>query len=117
MTTTFPWAPGAMLVSIALACALASLLHQEKKWYRRKRPAPPVTWAGMSVLLVLLSACSGISSTNGDAPSTVTPLALTQTPQAKAIALTPTTSPTDWTTYHANNQRTGYIPDTPDPHH
>ncbi len=117
MMTTFPWAPGAVLVSIALACALASLLHQEKNRYWRKRPAPPVIWAMMSVLLVLLSACSGLSSTNGDAPSTVTPLALTQTPQAKAIALTPTTSPTDWTTYHANNQRTGYIPDTPDPHH
>jgi len=69
----------------------------------------------MSLLLVFLSACSGLTSSNGNATPTITPLALTATPQSTAISITPNTSSTDWTTYHANNQRTGYIPDTPDP--
>jgi outer membrane protein assembly factor BamB len=115
MKITFPWALGAVLLSIALLCALASLLHQEKNLYGKKRPAPYVPWTGLSVLLVFLSACSGLSSSNGDAPPTMTPVALTPTTQSTVIALTPTTSGTDWATYHANNQRTGYIPGTPDP--
>ena len=76
-----------------------------------------VTWVGMSLLLVFLSACSGLTSSNGDTTSpSITPLALTATPQSTALSITPITSSTDWTTYHANNLRTGYIPDTPDPH-
>lgn len=64
-----------------------------------------MTWVGMSLLLVILSACSiGPSS----APA-ITPLALSATP----TALSP--RDTDWTTYHSNNQRTGYIASTPDP--
>jgi outer membrane protein assembly factor BamB len=70
----------------------------------------------MSVLVVLLSACGDPSSTNGDAAPTKTPVVLTHTPQSTATAHAPTASSTDWTTYHANNERTGYFPGTPDPH-
>ena len=68
------------------------------------------------MLVIILTACSGLTSSNQNVPPTITPLALTATPQTTATSSTPTTSSTDWTTYHANNQRTGYVPDTPDPH-
>jgi outer membrane protein assembly factor BamB len=103
------------LVSIALTYILSPLFRKEDNKYSRRRTGKYVTWAGMSLLLVFLSACSGLTSSNGDAPPTITPLALTATPQSTAISITPNTSSTDWTTYHANNLRTGYIPDTPDP--
>ncbi|MGZ3626955.1 MAG: outer membrane protein assembly factor BamB family protein [Ktedonobacteraceae bacterium] len=81
----------------------------------RKRTDTYVPLVGISFLLVFLSACSGLTSSNGDAPPAITPLALTATPQSTALSITPNTSSTDWTTYHANNQRTGYVQDTPDP--
>ncbi len=65
--------------------------------------------------MLILSAC-GSSSTS---PPPVTPLALTPTPQSTqpgATSTTPPASNTDWTTYHRDNQRTGYIANTPDPH-
>jgi len=70
----------------------------------------------MSLLLLILTACSGLTSSNDNVPPTITPLALTPTSQSTGTPNTPITSSPDWTTYHANNQRTGYIPNTPDPH-
>src|SRR5215471_2786607 len=98
MTTTLPWALGAALVSMALACILVFLLHREKTRHGRKRPALYTIWVGMSVLVVLLSACGDPSSTNGDAAPTKTPVVLTHTPQSTATAHAPTASSTDWTT-------------------
>jgi outer membrane protein assembly factor BamB len=106
----------ATLVGIALTCILSYLFSNEDNRNMRKRTGKYVTWAGMSLLLVFLSACSDLTSSNGDAPPTITPLALTATPQSTAISITPNTSSTDWTTYHANNLRTGYISSTPDAH-
>src|SRR6266581_6902989 len=103
------------LISIALTYVFSSLFFKEDNQYSMRCTAKYVAIAGMSLLLVFLSACSGLTSSNGDAPPTITPLALTATPQSTAISITPNTSSTDWTTYHANNLRTGYIPDTPDP--
>ncbi len=68
------------------------------------------------MLLIILTGCSGLNSSNKNAPPTITPLALTATSRSTKTPNIPATSSTDWTTYHANNQRTGYIPDTPDPH-
>ncbi len=82
----------------------------------RKRTGKYVIWAGMSLLLIFLPACSGLTSSNEDVKPTITPLTLTATSQSTAISITPNPSSNDWTTYHANNQRTGYIADTPDPH-
>jgi outer membrane protein assembly factor BamB len=117
MSTTFPWALGVVLVSIALTCALVSHSHQGKNRFRRKHRDPYLVWAVLSIILVCLSACSGLSSSSGDAPPTKAPVAPTPTPHSKALALTPNPSSADWTTYHANNLRTGYISGTPDPHH
>src|SRR5437762_8206522 len=70
----------------------------------------------MSLLLVILCACGGSTSSNTDGTSTITPLALTATPRSAATPNTASTSSTDWTTYHDNNQRIGYRASTPDPH-
>ncbi len=68
------------------------------------------TLAFITALLVLLSAC-GSTTTASPAPTTPT-----RTPSALTAKLTATsTSGTDWTTYHRDNQRTGYIASTPDP--
>ena len=95
----------------------SSLSHRKEAIFSsRKYPGTSITWVGLSLLIIILTACSGLTSSNENVPPTITPLALTATPQTTATSSTPTTSSTDWTTYHANNQRTGYIPDTPDPH-
>ena len=104
------------LISIALTYVFSSLFFKEDNQYSMRCTAKYVAIAGMSLLLVFLTACTGLTSSNGDVPPTITPLALTATSQPTATPNTPTTSSTDWTTYHANNQRTGYIADTPDPH-
>lgn len=116
MTIAFTWAFIAVLVSIALTSILSSLFRKEDNHYSRRRTGNYLTWVGMSLLLVFLPACSGLISSNEDVQPTITPLTLTVTSQSTATSTTPTTSSTDWTTYHANNQRTGYIPGTPDPH-
>ena len=116
MTIAFTWAFIVALVSIALTSVLSFLFRKENNRHRRRRTGNYLTWVGMSLLLVFLPACSGLSSSNEDVQPTITPLTLTVTSQATATSTTPTTSSTDWTTYHANNQRTGYIPGTPDPH-
>jgi outer membrane protein assembly factor BamB len=116
MTIAFTWAFIAALVSIALTYVFSFLFRKEDNRYSRRRTGKYLTWVGMSFLLVFLPACSGLMSSNEDVPPTITPLTLTVTPQSTATSTTPTTSSTDWTTYHANNQRTGYIPGTPDPH-
>jgi len=69
--------------------------------------------AGMILLLMVLTGCNSGSS-QGNAPlSTITPLALT--PSA-TNSVTPTpVSGSDWTTYHLNNSRTGYVANAPDP--
>ncbi len=103
------------LVSMPLTCVLSLLFRKEDNKHSRRCTGTYVMWASMSLLLVFLSACSGLTSSNEDVTPTITPLALTATPQSTALSITPNTSSTDWTTYHANNQRTGYIPDTPDP--
>lgn len=85
---------------------------------KERHPARHVTWTVVSMLLVILSACgsSGTASHVGRTPTT-TPLVITVLPQP-VVTAKPTTAPvisTDWTTYHGNNQRTGFIASTPNP--
>lgn len=66
------------------------------------------------VLLVVLAACGHTITASNLAK-------LPSTPSSTSASLTSlptsaTASSTDWTTYHSNNQRTGYIASTPDPH-
>src|SRR5689334_10098636 len=65
-------------------------------------------WGGMSFLVIILTACSGLTSSNQNVTPTITPLALTATPQPTSTPNTPTSTGTDWTTYHANTLHTGY---------
>ena len=63
--------------------------------------------------LFLLTGCSSVG-TSSSQPAQVTPLALTPSPTTTTA--TPQNG-TDWTTYHRDNSRTGYLADVPNPHH
>ena len=103
----------AMLVGIALTCLVFSLLRRRESSYFWQRPG--VTWAGMSLLLLILSACSGGATTSTPQTTpTITSLALTEPAQPTATPTGASTGSTDWTTYHRDNRRTGYIASTPD---
>jgi len=115
MTIALTWAFFSTCVSVVLIYIFSTLFHVEASRYNRKFSGKCI-WAGMSLLLIFLTACSGLTSSNENATPTITPLVLTVNSQPTATPNTPTTSSADWTTYHANNRRTGYIPGTPDPH-
>ena len=115
MAVAFTWVFISAFVSIALAFIFSSLFLKEANNDSKRSPGTYVIWVGMSLLMIFLTSCSGLSSSNDNASPTITPPVLTSTPQPKATPDTPVTSSTDWTTYHSNNLRTGYIPGTPDP--
>jgi outer membrane protein assembly factor BamB len=116
MTNTFTMLCIAALISSMLTYGLSFIVGKEINRSSRGHTGTYVSWAVLSLLLVFLSACSGLTSSE-NVPPTITPLALTVPPQAGATsAKRATTQSTDWTTYHANNQRTGYIQSTPDAH-
>ena len=69
-------------------------------------------WLGIFVLLIALVGCSNSSSSSNTPPADFTPLALT--PQA-ATQEVPDPNKGDWTTYHYDNARTGYVASEPDP--
>src|SRR5205814_10719981 len=76
---------------------------------------PGLTWAGMSMLLLILSACSdGATGSSPQTTPTITSLALTPPAQPTGTPNGASARSTDWTTYHRDNQRTGYIAGTPD---
>src|SRR2546425_1229566 len=104
------------LVSIPLLCILSPLFRKEDNQYSRRRTGTYLTWTYMSLLLIFLTACSGLTSSNEDVTPTITPLTLTATSQPTATPNGASTGSTDWTTYHRNNLRTGYIASTPDAH-
>lgn len=81
-----------------------------KTYISRKRY---ILWPGLLALLIILAGCSGTS----DSPAAPQPtLVLSQSP-SPGVTPTPTSAPAsnDWTTYHNDNARTGYIPTMPDP--
>ena len=65
----------------------------------------------LSMLLVLF-VLAGCQSSASSQPAQVTPLALTPSPTASKPA---SQNSTDWTTYHRDNTRAGYLADMPDP--
>jgi len=72
-----------------------------------------LVWVGTVALLIVLVGCSTSPSTG----ATPTPTAGSTPPTQLPATTTPTTPPTkstDWTTYHHDNTRTGYLPDEPD---
>ncbi len=71
---------------------------------------PHVVWIAMVGMLLVLVGCS---TSSGSQPAAVTPLALTPSPTStKAVSHS---GDTDWTTYHRDNTRAGYVANIPDP--
>jgi len=67
---------------------------------------------GLCALLITLAGCDFFSSQEGTPPAKVTPITLTP-----GATTTPTpVSSTDWTTYHRDNSRTGFVQNAPNPH-
>src|SRR5215831_1353385 len=67
------------------------------------------TWVCAGVALLILTGCSQSTPAEQPAhrtPSTVSPGSATPTSVVPGV---------DWTTYHANPARTGYVAGTPDP--
>ena len=84
---------------------------------QREHPGKLAKWMAVSLFsMMILSACSNGSTST----PAITPIALTATATSQQGATaTATTTPgdsTDWPTYHRDNQRTGYVANTPDPH-
>ncbi len=76
----------------------------KRNWY--------ILYVGMFALLIVLAGCSN-SSLPSKPPSIVT-TTLTLSPGA-TISPIPPASSTDWTTYHRDNTRAGYLASAPDP--
>src|SRR5712691_3862271 len=113
MTATSTLAVIAVSSGIALICLRSSPLLPKVNRSFWRLPGRYVKWTGMSLLLLILSACG--SSTTPSPTPTITPLALTVTSQPNPTPTVASTGSTDWTTYHRDNQRTGYVAGTPDP--
>jgi outer membrane protein assembly factor BamB len=103
---------------------------------KRVRKAPHAAWIGACALFLLLAGCAAAptspsitAATSLPVPSSAplptglpppssppSPTLLSRTPaRSTAIATVSTLNPTDWTTYHRDNARTGYVPNMPDP--
>jgi len=88
-----------------------SLIHPQ--WTKGNRArvacARPSTLVTICILLIAFIGCSSVSpSTSTESKSTL-PTATTPPTPTTVIAA-------DWTTYHGNNTRTGYLANMPDPH-
>ncbi len=88
---------------------------------KNKRPflqACSMIWLCILALLLVLVGCSNTPSTSGTStptntrPATSTPLSL---PPQSATSTATTTTSADWTTYHHDNSRAGYVAGAPDP--
>ena len=86
----------------------------------KKRPslqARSMTWLWTLALLVVLAGCGNTppaTSTSTNTQAASTPLSLP--PQAATATSTASASTSaDWTTYHLDNSRAGYVAGTPDP--
>ncbi len=71
-----------------------------------------MAWIATFTLLIVLVGCSNSSSPPGAPSVSSTPTTLP--PSATAITV-PAQSSADWTTYHRDNARTGYLANEPDP--
>ncbi len=69
-------------------------------------------WAGNFALLLLLVGCSSPFSPAITTPAPITPLVLSPTSTPSPV---PAVNSADWTTYHYNNSRAGYLASEPDP--
>jgi outer membrane protein assembly factor BamB len=95
-----------------------TLIHTER--VRGKLPTTSrnqlQAWSGtcaLLTLLIVLAGCSPFSSNSGAPAKPITPLTL---PTRTATPTDSTASSADWTTYHRDNARTGYVANAADAH-
>jgi outer membrane protein assembly factor BamB len=69
-------------------------------------------WIGNFVLLLVLVGCSSPSSPSQATPAAITPHTVSPTPTPSPV---PPVNSADWTTYHFDKGRTGYLANEPDP--
>ncbi len=69
-------------------------------------------WVGNFALLLVLVGCSSPSSPSQVTPAAITPHTVSPTPTASPV---PHVNGADWTTYHYDKSRTGYLANEPDP--
>lgn len=88
----------------------------------RNTPATPSRLAlcsALLALLIVLAGCASSSSSSGASPAPPTtssqPTPALTPPANNTPSSTPTTNSSDWTMYHRDNARTGYVPNAPDP--
>jgi outer membrane protein assembly factor BamB len=105
--------------------------HQDSQGLTAHTPCPAkkrtasqarsTTWLWTLALLAVLVGCSNTTSSSHTSPATPASTNRLSTPLSlppQALTPTPTSSaPTsaDWTTYHNDNSRAGYVADAPDP--
>jgi outer membrane protein assembly factor BamB len=70
----------------------------------------------MGILLLILTSCGNAAPTTTGSQAT-TVVSPTQKSTATKTGSTDTQASTNWTTYHGNNLRTGYLSNMPDPGH
>ncbi len=109
--------------ALAGAALALVLIHQ---LLMSRRPAGPSMKhfqpAVLCVLLIMLAGCSNSTSTANTSstptarpsPTSKPPIALT-VPSIATTPTTPASSSNDWTTYHRDNSRAGYLASAPDP--
>ncbi len=73
---------------------------------RYKRHMRSLTMVGGCALLVLLSGCGGSSTSN---VTSITPVTMSPGASSPAASSNTLTTASDWTTYHYDNSRTGYL--------
>src|SRR2546423_13956680 len=96
----------AALVGIALTCLVFSLLRRRESRYFWQHPG--MTWAGMGLLLLILSACSGGATTgNPQTTPTITSPALTPPAQPTAKPTGGSTGGPPWAPLPRDKPRTG----------
>ncbi len=111
-----------IIVLLVIICSFDVLLHRGKlqSGLRLDRGKPStklfskfVGFNGVMLVLLLLAGCSN-PVTSGSQPAQVTPLALTPSPTSTRAT---SQSSIDWTTYHRDTTRAGYLATMPNPQH
>ncbi len=101
----------ASLIVIVMILTIAFIYHIFSQQRKRESRDKQYFYTGMVGVLLVLSGCSN-SLSGSSRPAQVTPLALTPSPTTtKSVSQ----SSIDWTTYHRDNTRAGYIANMPDP--
>ena len=96
-----------LLSTMLLTVVCSSHALYRKAYYKRS------FISAILLVLFLLVGCSN-ATTSGSRPAQVTPLALTPSPTSTKATSQNTT---DWTTYHRDNTRGGYLAAMPNPQH